>query len=159
MKTFAIEIKWGIRYIFFYLGWIFLEKYSGAYEENIGNYFVFSMVFYIFAFLIYILAIKDKKENFFVNKMEWKQGCISGIFLTIVIALLMPLAQITIHKAIAPEFFPNMIAKGLTSKNADPKALQSYFNLTSYIWQSIFMTLSVGMVYSAVVASFLKTKK
>jgi len=158
MKTFAIEIKWGIRYIFFYLGWVFLEKYTGVYDENIGNYFLYSLLFYVFAFLIYILAIKEKKEHFFANKMEWKQGCISGIFLTIVISLLMPLAQIAIHKGIAPEFFPNMIAKSLQSKNADPEAIKSYFNLMSYMWQSIFTTLSVGFVYSAIVARFLRTK-
>lgn len=158
MKTFAIEIKWGIRYIFFYLGWVFLEKYTGAYDQNIGNYFLYSLGFYVFAFLIYVLALKDKKEHFFGNKMEWKQGCISGIFLTVVISLLMPLAQVAIHKAIAPEFFPNMVARALQSKNADAKALQSYFTLSNYIWQSIFMTLSVGFVYAAIVAHFLRTK-
>jgi hypothetical protein len=158
MNKFAIEIKWGIRYIFVYLAWVFLEKYSGAYDKHIGYYFLFSLGFYLFAFLIYILAIKDKKEHFFSNIMEWKQGCVSGIYLTMVIAVLMPFAQVIIHKAIVPEFFPNMVQHALASKNSKPEAVKAYFNLSSYIWQSIFQALSVGVVYAAIVARFLRTR-
>lgn len=158
MRKFAFEIKWGIRYIFVYLAWVFLEKYTGTYDQNIDNYFLLSLLFYVFAFLIYLIALKDKKENYYNNIMEWKQGCASGIYLTIVIAILMPLAQIVIHKAIAPEFFPNMIKHSLASKNSNPEAVNSYFNLSGYIWQSIFMALSIGIVYSAIVARFLQPK-
>lgn len=158
MKKFAFEIKWGIRYIFVFLAWIFLEKYTGTYDTNIDNYFLMSLLFYVVAFLVYLVAIKDKKENYYHNIMDWKQGCASGIYFTIVIALLMPVAQIIMHKAIAPEFFPNMIKHSLASRNSNPEAVNSYFNLSGYIWQSIFMVLSVGVVYSAVVARFLQTK-
>ncbi len=158
MKTFAIEIKWALRYIFVYLAWAFLEKSMGVYAENFENYFLYSLLFYVFALLLYVLALKDKKEHFFNNKMEWKQGCVSGIYLTVIISLLMPIAQVIIHKAIAPEFFTNMIERSIASKNTDLVTVKNYFNLTSYIWNSIFMALSVGVVYSAVVARFLRTK-
>jgi len=158
MKKFAFELKWGIRYIFVYLAWILLEKYTGTYDAKIDNYFLLSLLFYVLAFLIYLVALKDKKENYYNNNMEWKQGCASGIYLTIVIAILMPFAQVIMHKAIAPEFFPNMIRRSLASKNSNAEAVRSYFNLSGYIWQSIFMTLSIGTVYSAIVARFLQTK-
>jgi hypothetical protein len=158
MKKFAIEIKWGIRYIFAYIAWVFLEKYTGVYAENIDNYLLYSLLFYVFAFFIYLLAIKDKKESYFSNDMDWKRGCISGIYLTIVIAILMPFAQIIIHKSIAPEFLPNMMKRALASKNAKPDAIKAYFNLSDYIWQSVFLVLSLGVVYSAIASQFLKTK-
>ena len=158
MKKFAIEIKWGIRYIFVVLAWVLLEKYTGAYAHHIDYYFLYSLGFYVLAFLMYLLAIKEKKESYFQNAMEWKQGCVSGIYMTIVIALLMPFAQIIIHNAIAPEFFPNMIQRALASKNSKPDAIKAYFSLSAYIWQSIFMVLSVGVVYSAIVARFLRSR-
>lgn len=158
MKTFSIEIKWGLRYIFAYLGWIFLEKFSGVYTDRIALYLLFSLLFYVFAFVIYLLAVKEKRDVFFEGKMDWKQGCISGITLTVVVAVLMPLAQTIIHKGIAPEFLPNMAAHSLQSENADADAIKSYFSLGAYIWQSIYMALSIGFVYAAIVARFLRTK-
>jgi len=158
MKNFAIEIKWGIRYIFAYLAWIITEKFLGIYDVRIDNYFMSSVLFYVFAFLIYILAINEKKKYFFKNNMDWKQGCVSGIFLSIVIAILMPISQVVIHKAIAPEFFPNMIKHALASSKNKPEVVMDNFNLKAYIYQSVFFALSIGVVYSAIVASFLKTK-
>jgi len=158
MKTFSIEIKWGLRYIFAYLGWIFLEKFSGVYTDRIALYFLFSLLFYLFAFIMYMIAVKEKRDSFFEGKMDWKQGCMSGIVLTLVIALLMPLAQTAIHKGIAPEFLTNMAAHSLKAKNADTNAIQNYFSLGAYIWQSVYMALSIGFVYAAIVARFLRTK-
>ncbi|MBC8644389.1 DUF4199 domain-containing protein [Flavobacterium lindanitolerans] len=53
----------------------------------------------------YLFAgIKRKKTNYFNGHMDWKQGCATGLYMTIVIALLMPLAQASFHELIAPEF-------------------------------------------------------
>ena len=158
MKNFAIEIKWGIRYIFAYLTWIIIEKSIGIYTDKIDDYFFSSLLFYLVGFLIYIFAINNKKKDFFNNNMDWKQGCVSGIFLSIVIALLMPLCQVSIHKAIAPEFFPNMIKHTLASGKIKPEVANDNYNLKAYIYQSVFFSLSIGVVYGAIVSSFLKTK-
>ena len=157
MKKFAIEIKWGIRYFFAYLVWVYVEKMSGYYSEKVDDYLAYSMLFYVIAIFIYVLAINDKKKNYFNNVMDWKQGAVTGVFMTIVVAVLMPLCQIVMHKGMAPEFFPNMInntiLKGGTRENAE-----AFFNLSSFIFQSIFSALSFGVVISAIVAYFLQTK-
>lgn len=154
MKKFAIEIKWGIRYTFCYLAWAILEKSLGIYGENIKYYILSSLLFYIFASLIYTLALREKKTQYFNGNMDWKQGCATGLYMTIVIALLMPLTQAALHKFIAPEFFENMIAGSENKKNAS-----EFFNLQTYIIQSIFFALSIGMVIAAIVAYFVQTKK
>lgn len=156
MKKFAIEIKWGIRYFFAFLVWTYVEKRSGYYSDKIDDYPLYSSLFLIIAIFIYVMAIKDKKKNYF-NNMDWKQGSVTGIFMTIVIAILMPLCQIVVHKGMAPEFFPNMIENAI-SKGTTPENAKAYFNLSSYIFQSIFSTLSFGVVISAIVAYFLQTK-
>lgn len=157
MKKFAIEIKWGIRYFFAYLLWVYIEKASGYYSEKIDDYLMYSMLFYFIAIFIYVLAINDKKKNYFHNDMDWKQGAVTGVFMTIVIAILMPLCQIVIHKGMAPEFFPNMI-QNTVDKGGKLQNAQAFFNLSSFIFQSIFSALSFGVVISAIVAYFLQTK-
>lgn len=157
MKKFAIEIKWGIRYFFAYLVWTYVEKMSGYYNEKIDDYPLYSSLFLFIAIFIYAMAINDKKKNYFNKTMEWKQGVVTGIFMTIVIAILMPLCQIVIHKGMAPEFFPNMIENAV-AKGTKIEDARAYFNLSSYIFQSIFSALSFGVVISAIVAYFLQTK-
>lgn len=158
MKKFAIEIKWGIRYFFAYLVWVYVEKMSGYYSEKIDDYLLYSMLFYVIAIFIYVLAINDKKKNYFNNVMDWKQGAVTGVFMTIVIAILMPLCQIVMHKGMAPEFFPNMIENTIL-KGGKRENAEAFFNLSSFIFQSIFSALSFGVVISAIVAYFLQTKK
>ena len=157
MKKFAIEIKWGIRYAFLWILWLYIEKSSGYYEAKIGDYALYSLLFYFVTFFVYYVAIKEKKKDFFMGQMSWKQGCVTGIFLTVVMTLLTPICQMIFQKAIAPEFFPNMIEYSI-SKGNSREAAENYFNLSSYIIQSIFSTLSFGVVISAVVALFLQTK-
>lgn len=157
MKKFAIEIKWGIRYAFLWILWLFIEKSSGYYESKISDYALYSMLFTIVTIFVYYVAIKEKKKNFFKDEMSWKQACVTGIFLTIVMAVLTPFCQIIFHKAIAPEFFPNMIEYSVSKGNSKEVA-ENYFNLSSFIIQNIFSTLSLGVVISAVVALFLQTK-
>ena len=157
MKKFAIEIKWGIRYAFLWILWLFIEKSSGYYKEKIADHALYSMLFTFVIIFVYYVAIKEKKNDFFKGEMSWKQGSVTGIFLTIVMAILTPVCQIIFHKAIAPEFFPNMI-EYTVSKGNSREVAENYFNLSSYILQSIFGTLSFGVVISAIVALIFKTK-
>lgn len=157
MKKFAIEIKWGIRYAFLWILWLFIEKSSGYYEAKISDYALYDLLFIIVTLFVYYVAIKEKKKDFFNNEMTWKQGCVTGIFLTIVMTILTPFVLIIFHKAIAPEFFPNMIEYSVSKGNSKEIA-ENYFNLSSFIIQNIFSTLSLGVVISAVVALFLQTK-
>lgn len=157
MKKFATEIKWGIRYAFLWIFWLFIEKRFGYYEAKISDHALYSMLFIFVTIFVYYVAIKEKKKDFFKDNMSWKQGVTTGIFLTIVITVLTPVCQIIFHKAIAPEFFPNMIEYSISKGNSRETAT-AYFNLSSYIIQSIFATLSFGVVLSAVVALFLQTK-
>jgi hypothetical protein len=157
MNKFAIEIKWGIRYAFLWIFWLYIEKSSGYYEAKISDHALYSLLFTFVTLFVYYVAIKEKKKDFFKDQMTWKQGCTAGIFLTVVIALLTPICQIIFHKAIAPEFFPNMIEYSVSKGNSRETAT-NYFNLSSYIIQSVFGALSFGVVLAAIVALFLQSK-
>ena len=157
MKKFAFEIKWAFRYIFAYLLWICIEKYFGYYDHNISKYFLYSLLFNFVMIYIYIFAIRDKKKTYFNNVMHWRQGATSAVALSVIIAILMPFCQVLIHRGIAPEFFPNMIEYRV-SKGGDLATAEAFFNLKSYIFQSVFNVLSYGVVVGAVISLMLQTK-
>ncbi|MDR5589667.1 DUF4199 domain-containing protein [Christiangramia sp. SM2212] len=158
MKKFAIEIKWGIIFSIVSLIWMFLEKGLGWHDENIAQHAIYTNLFAIVAIIIYVLALLDKRKNFFHGKMTWSQGFISGIIISIVVAILSPLAQYITHEFITPDYFENVIAFTVEKGAMSKEAAEEYFNLTSYIIQSFFFALVVGVVTSAIVAYFVKKK-
>ncbi|WP_298247560.1 DUF4199 domain-containing protein [uncultured Christiangramia sp.] len=158
MKRFAIEIKWGIIFSVVSLLWMYLEKSLGWHDELIAKHAIYTNFFGIVAIVIYVLALLDKRKNFFKGKMNWSQGFISGIVVSIVVAILTPLAQYITHAFITPEYFPNIIDHAVERGSMTREAAEEYFNLTSYILQSFFFALVVGVVTSAVVALFVRKK-
>lgn len=159
MKKFAVEIRWGIRYIFAYIAWAFLEKAMGVYDENLSQLAFYSLGFYAFGLIIYILALTDKKNHVFNGSMDWKQGCVSGVYMSIVIGLLMPVVQLLIHQVIAPELLPNMIKNVVDKGHMTAELAAENYNLTSYMMQGIFFALSIGVLFSALAALIVRNKK
>lgn len=158
MKKFTIEIKWTVVFTLSVIVWAILEKSLGYYDQKIASHGSFSFLFALVAFTLYFLAIYDKKKHFFMGNMEWRQGFISGSVLTVFITLLTPLSQYIIHATIAPEFFGNYITYTVEKEIMTEEMAQSYYNLTSYITQTVFFALSVGIVTAAIVSFFLKNK-
>ena len=159
MKKFSIEIKWGIIFSVISLIWVYLEKSLGWHDENIAQYAVYTNLFAIVAIALYVVALLDKRKNFYHGKMTWSQGFISGIVISIVVAILSPLAMYITYEFITPDYFPNVIDYSVESGAMTRAAAEEYFNMTSYIIQSFFFALVVGVVTSAIVAFFVKTKK
>lgn len=159
MKKFSIEIKWGIIFTVISLIWMFMEKGLGWHDENIAQHAIYTNLFAIIAIVLYVLALLDKRKNFYDGRMTWSQGFISGIVVSMVVALLSPIAQVVTHELITPDYFENVITYTVESGAMSRAAAEEYFNLTSYIIQSFFFALVVGIVTSAIVAFFVRTEK
>ncbi|WP_333879090.1 DUF4199 domain-containing protein [Flavobacterium sp.] len=163
MKNFSIEIKWTLRFILLVLAWAIGEKFAGLHDQYIDRYALYTNLFALPAFLFYYLALSEKKKYFFNNQITWRQGFVSGIILSFFIAILMPVAQLVIYKSITPHFFETIIEYKTKSPNLkfhiSEKDAESYFNLKSYIIQSIFNTLSMGSIAGALVSLMIKNKK
>ena len=138
---------------------MFLEKGLGWHDESIAQHAIYTNLFAIVAIVLYVLALLDKRKNYYDGRMTWSQGFISGILISIVVALLSPLAQYITHTFITPDYFNNVIEYSVKSGVMKREAAEEYFNLTSYIIQSFFFALVVGVVTSAIVAFFVRTKK
>jgi hypothetical protein len=136
-----------------------LEKAAGLHDTHIGKHAIYTNLFAIIAVIIYVLALRDKKQNFFGGSMTGIQGFITGIIISVVVAILSPFAQYIISTYITPEYFRNVIDYAVENGKMTLENAEAYFNLKSYMIQSAFGALAMGVVTSAVVAFFLKSKK
>ncbi|MGY5849788.1 DUF4199 domain-containing protein [Salegentibacter sp. F14] len=158
MKNYIIEIKWGIIFFTVSLLWMYFEKAMGWHDTLISDHAIYTNFFGLFALAIYLFAIYDKRKNYFQGKMTWKQGFVSGVILTIVVTILSPLGQYITHKFITPDYLDNMISYTTQNGRMNKEEAQAYFNLQSYIIQSVAGALMMGVVTSAIVGLILKRK-
>lgn len=158
MKNFKIEVKWAIVFSVAMLIWMMLEKMVGLHDEHIGKHAIYMNLFAVVAIIIYVLALKNKKQDFFNGPMNWKQGFITGIIISVFIAILSPLVQYIVSTYITPDYFRNIIDYAVENDKMTRENAEGYFNLKSYMLQSAFYALAMGVVTSAVVAFFVKSK-
>lgn len=158
MKNIRIEIKWGVLFILVGLIWMVFEKTMGWHDVHIDKHATFSMIFAPVAIAIYVFALIDKKRNFYGRRMTFSQGFIAGLVMTLVVVILSPLSQYITSTYITPDYFGNVIAYSVSSGAMEQHAAEEYFNLKSYIIQSTIFAAVMGLITSAVVAFFLRSK-
>ena len=160
MKNIQIEIKWAFIFSGVGLVWMVLEKLSGLHGKYIDYHLYLTNLFAIPAIIIMVLALKAKKKSFYGGQMNYKQGLISGIVLSVIIALLSPLTQWITTYVISPEYFPNVIKRsvelGYFKTTAEAEA---NFNYQNYAKQGAFGALVMGIVTTAIAMIFIRSKK
>ncbi|GAB4209319.1 MAG: hypothetical protein Fur0023_21520 [Bacteroidia bacterium] len=160
MKNIKIEIKWAIIFSVIGLLWMVLEKLCGLHGKYIDYHLYLTNLFAIPAIIVMVMALKDKKKSFYSGQMNYKQGLISGIILSVIIALLSPLTQWITSFVITPEYFPNVIKRsveiGYFKTTAEAEA---NFNYQNYAIQGAIGSLVMGIVTTAIAMIFIRTKK
>lgn len=160
MKKLKIELKWAVIFMLTLLLWMVLEKVTGLHDEHIDLHPYLTMLYIIPAIWIYVLALKDKKKNFYHGKMNYKQGFVSGLIISLIVTIFSPLNQWIISELITPDYFENVIKHSVeTGYHESLAEADAQFNLKSYIIQSTIWALGMGVITSAIVAFFVKSKK
>jgi hypothetical protein len=91
--------------------------------------------------------------------MTYKEGFMTGLKITAIVTVFSPLTQWIISSVITPNFFENVIKYSIeTGYHKNIADAEAQFNLKSYIIQSTFGSLIMGIVTSAIVAIFTKKK-
>lgn len=158
MKKFAIEIKWGFIFALVLLLWMVMEKMLGWHSEHIDKQAIYTNFFAIPSIIVYVLALLDKRKNFYHGKMSWLDGFLSGLGISIIVTILSPLTQYITSEIITPEYFPNVIAYVVETGKMTQEKAEAYFNLSSYMMQSALGALLMGAITSAIVALFVRKK-
>ncbi|MGO3181781.1 MAG: DUF4199 domain-containing protein [Aequorivita sp.] len=158
MKKIYIELKWAVIFTIAILCWMLLEKTMGWHEEQIVDRYWFTLFFVPFALLLYLSAMREKRRRVYDRKMTWLQGFISGVILTIFIALLSPLAQYISHNYITTEYFNTVAEHSVTNDLMTKTLANDLLNINNYILQSFFGALGLGIPTAAIVAFFVRKK-
>jgi hypothetical protein len=160
MRNIKIETKWAIIFSVAGLLWMLLEKLSGLHDKYIDYHQYLTNLYAIPAIWIMVLALVDKKKNFYDGKMSYKQGLITGIILSVIIAALSPLTQWVTSYVISPEYFPNVINRSVElGYYKTIEEAQANFNFANYVKQGLIGALMMGIVTTAVAMIFVRTKK
>ncbi|HLW15716.1 MAG TPA: DUF4199 domain-containing protein [Flavobacteriaceae bacterium] len=158
MEKIKLEIKWAFIFIAMSLLWMLLEKLVGLHSIHIDKHMYLTNLFAIPAIVVYVLALKDKKKQY-KGQMSYKQGFISGLIITLIVALFAPFTQWIISTIITPEYFPNVIEYSIESGfHSSLEEAEAYFNLNKYMVQSVIGALIMGIITSGIVAFFVRTK-
>lgn len=156
----GIEIKWALIFSVFTLCWMLLEKWTGLHSRYIDYHMYLTNLFAIPAIWLMVLALKDKKKNFYQGRMYYIQGLLSGLLLSVLIALLSPLTQWVSSYVISPEYFPNVIKRSVELGHYKNTAeAESYFNYRNYAVQGAVGALIMGLATTAIAMIFIRTKK
>ena len=158
MKNWKIEIKWALIFVAVMLLWMVFEKMMGLHDRHIDKHATYSNFVAIPAILIYVLALLDKKKNFYGGYMPFKQAFFSGMVVTLIVTLLTPLTQYITSTIITPEYFNNAKAYAVSQGKLTESEANDYFNLKSYILIGALGTLIMGTVTTFVVAVFVRSK-
>ncbi len=159
MKNYKIEIKWGLIFVAMLLVWMVLEKVTGLHGEYIDKHYIYTNFIAFPAIAIYYFALQDKRKNFYNGIMSYKQGFISGVVITIIVTLFVPLTQYIISEIISPEYFQNVIAYTVSEGLQSQAEAENYFNMQSYIMQGLIGTPVMGIITTALVAIFTRKGK
>lgn len=160
MKKYGIEIKWAVIFIIMSLLWMVLEKLVGLHSTHIDKHMYLTNLYAIPAVIVFVLALKDKKRNFYNGNMSYVQGLISGLIISAIVAILSPLMQWVISYVITPEYFPNVIEYSLkTGYHKTREEAEAYFSYKNYAVQSTIASIVMGALTTAIAMIFIRTKR
>lgn len=156
MKSFKIELKWALFFAATLLIWMWGEKALGYHDERIDQHMIITNFFFLPAIALYILALIDKRKRHYDGQMTYKQGLLTGLVMTGIFTLFVPLTQVITSLIITPEYFENVIDYTVSNQILTLEEARDQFNLTSYIIQGMVSFPIMGTITSAIVAFFTK---
>lgn len=158
MKNIKIEIKWAFIFSIVGLIWMVLEKLSGLHGKYIDYQMYFTNIFAIPAIIVMVLALKEKRKKY-GGQITYNQGLISGIILSLIIALISPITQWITSFVITPEYFPNVIKRSVElGYYKTVTEAEANFNYSNYAIQGAIGAFVMGIITTAVAMIFIRTK-
>lgn len=158
MKKFSIELKWGVLFSCVLLAWMSLEKFLGWHDKLIEKHALLTNLFAFPAVLMYILALRDKRENFYDGRISWIRAFATGVLISLVIAALNPLIQYLTLKYISPEYLSNAMEYAISAEKTTAYQAKQDFTMGNYMIQGVLGSIALGTVTSAIVAIFIRKK-
>jgi hypothetical protein len=158
LRKFEIELKWAVAYNVLFILWTAMEKALGWHDSLVGHQLIYTNLFLLAVIPVYVLAIRDKRKNYYHGQISWAQGFISGTVMSVFAAIINPVALSLAFQVISPDYFHNISAYYIAHHHFSPEKAAQYFSLKSYIIQNTSSGISSGVLFSALIALAVKTK-
>lgn len=157
LHRYSFEIKWGVLFILFQLGWVLAERLLGFHSTLIAWYAMANAVFLLVSLLFYTLALSIKRRDFYYGEMSWQQGFYCGLVITIVVVVLTPLSHWLIHTVISPHLVTNMATYTMQGTGLSGNVAVTVNPLLLGI-QAVINAILTGVVISAAAAFLLRPR-
>lgn len=151
MDKYRHEIKWGFIFIVMMLLWMVMERALGLHDEHIDKHAIYTNFIAIPAIAIYLLAMFEKRKQL-GGFMTFKEGLISGLIITAVVTLFVPLIQWITSTVITPDYFTNAIAYAVESGASTQADAEAFFNLKNYLIKATIGAPIMGLITTLITA-------
>ncbi len=138
--------------------WMCMERLLGLHSTHIDKHYIYTNFFMIPAIAIYVFALLEKRKRDYQGIISYRQAFASGLVMTVFITILAPIAQYITSIYITPHFFENIINYSVTNKKLSMEEAVAYFNLNSYLKETIIATPFMGLFTTAIVSLFVRKK-
>lgn len=155
-SKYYLEIKWSLFFFIMSLSWVWAEKLSGLHDILIQEHATLTNLIALPAVLLYILAMWDKRKNL-DNLMSFKQACMFGLSITLIVVALSPFMTYISFTLITPHFFEHAIQFSVKQNYMNSTDATLYFSLDSYIIQSVFGGFIMGLIITVISAFIMKS--
>ena len=149
------ELKWGVIFSVMGLVWLTLEYLVGLHGKFIAWHPYLTNLVAIPSVIVMVLAILEKRRVL-GGAISFKQAFLCGFGVSLVVAVLSPISQFIFHRLINPGYFENAIRYGVAAGKTTLADAQAFFNLPSYMLQSVFAAIIIGTITSLVIAAMIK---
>lgn len=158
MSKLRIEIKWALIFTAMMMIWMTLEMLTGLHGKHIEYHPIVTNFIFIPAITVYVLAFRDKKANFYAGHMTYMQGFKFGVLVSVFVAVLSPICLYISMEYISPDYFDNAISYAVDNEKSTLAEAKEYFNLNNYMLEGPVGSLIMGILTSAIVAIFVRSK-
>ncbi len=149
------ELKWGVIFAAMGLVWLTLEYLVGLQGKFIAWHQYLTNLVAIPSVIIMVLAILEKRRVL-GGTISFQQSFLCGFGVSLIVAVLSPLTQFIFHRLINPGYFENAIRYGVAQGKTTLAEAQAFFNLPSYMLQSVLAAIIIGTITSLVIAAMIK---
>lgn len=162
---FKIVLKYGILIVVFIFLWGVLEYLAGLRVDAFGFHPVATLFSLVIPLVFLYMGMRERQKKY-SGTFTYGQAFKTGLFITLVVAILYPLGQWLYQALFAPEFFESMqaftearqLAEGVDPEVARRLEPDEGFSLSRYLLGSFLGAFVAGLVMSAMMALFVRDK-
>jgi hypothetical protein len=152
------EVKYGLIFSLVSFIWLCLEFFLGFHGSHIEKHVLVSKFFSFPAVIIMVQNIMQKKKEL-GGKITFGQAFQSGFIMTLIVALLSPGVYYLFFTIVNPGYFEAFRNYAIEMKLATADEAASDFNLKAFLVQGAISAIVMGVLSTAIIGFFARTKK